>query len=70
MRKLKVRKADKNARLCRRIVEANDNKQTPKGAGRRIPDANAPITIRLNQILLAMGYDSSLVEMLGRRYRV
>jgi hypothetical protein len=73
MRKSKNLRVGKVSRLCRQIEEpANRNKQelasqvrdTLNGA----PNRTAPITNHLNRILLAMGYDTSLVELLGRRY--
>jgi len=78
MRKSRVQKAGKDVRLCRNTGEpahrnmqlfASQLRDTLSNVTERDPARNTPITIRLNQILLAMGYDSSLVEMLGRKFR-
>ena len=55
--------ANREAReFARKIHEAL------KGAERKRPATAAPITSHLNRILLGLGYEASLVEMLGRKY--
>ena len=44
-------------------------RDTEEGATRRIPSSRLKITSPLDEILLSLGYDASLVQMLGRRYR-
>jgi len=77
MKKLRNSKAGKVPWLCRQISEpANSEKQELarqlrdplNGPRHRASARTTPITNHLNKILLAMGYEASLVEMLGRKY--
>jgi hypothetical protein len=65
------------SRSCREIRKNNRNKlqdlvgqlqYTLKGTPPKIPAAKAFITGHLNKILLALGYEASMVEMLGQKY--
>ncbi|HXZ42558.1 MAG TPA: hypothetical protein VEG68_17590 [Terriglobales bacterium] len=71
MRKLGERRT---SRSCREIKEANRDKlqDTLKGAPPKIPASGVPVITHygrsLHKILLALGYEASLVEMLGQKY--
>jgi len=78
MRKLRERRT---SRSCREIKEANRGKlqdlvgqlqDTLKGAPPKIPASGVPVMTHygrsLHKILLALGYEASLVEMLGQKY--
>jgi hypothetical protein len=76
MKKLRKPKAAKAARLCRRISEPATRKKPALArqvrdsfnGSQRLSVGTAPITNHLNEILLAMGYEASLVSLLGRKY--
>jgi len=68
MKKLTNPKAGKAPRLCRHIGDPASISQKKPGANRKASTVSAPITNHLNKILLALGYDDTLVKMLGRRY--
>jgi hypothetical protein len=72
MRKLREQRA---SRSCRQIRKVDHDKmqdlacrldEALKGPPPRIPSAS--ITGHLHKILLTLGYEASLVEMLGQRY--
>ena len=78
MRKLKEQRA---SRSCRQIGKVDREtlqdlayrlNEALKGAPPKIPASGVPVMTRygrsLNRILLALGYEASLVGMLGRRY--
>lgn len=77
MKKLRTAKAGKVPRLCRQIGEpaarskqelASCLRDALNGAQQGLSARTAPITNHLNEILLAMGYEASLVSLLGRKY--
>lgn len=77
MKKLGNPKAGKVPRLCRQIGEiatrskqelAGQVRDALNGAPQTVSVRTAPITNHLNKILLAMGYEASLVSLLGRKY--
>ena len=72
MRKLREPRASHS---CRRVRKVDRDKmqdlarrldQALKGPPSRMPSAS--ITGHLHKILLTLGYEASLVEMLGRKY--
>jgi hypothetical protein len=78
MKKLRKPKAGKVPQLCRQISEpaprakqefVNQLRETEEDMTRRVRARHLMMTSPLDEILLSLGYEASLVQMLGRRYR-
>jgi hypothetical protein len=71
MRRLRERRASRSCRQNRKVDReklqelAHRLDEALKGAPRKIPSAS--ITGHLHKILLSLGYEASLVEMLGQK---